>query len=327
MEEGAKELIGDHFVIPNRLDREHVSTIFFDWLKGRYHRPELDQEFKVLGSYGVCVPYWVVSCEVHTLWSGQTQKADGVGPKTADYGAKFVREEGRFSRRYRWAIMARKSPKEHWGLDRIHNPREPLLVDWDGFPLDESLGVVPGSEQTAYEQKMAFKFDHANGLPVLGTQVKEQMAIARARDQVTEYHRRMAKLKVGTLYDHRTEIEVVGIQLIHVPFWFLRYSFSPKSVFRFFTTSRERRLLIQGYTEVVMEAELPLNSADKVMTNLVVCGALAFVSLGLSVFLHSLFFVLFVVFSLVCVLSAVRIFRKEPVADDLPQNHSRVIQT
>lgn len=316
LDDGTKDLVGDHFIIPNRLDRDHVNDIFMKWAGDRYHNVEnLKDEFRVLGSYGVCVPFWVISCEVHTVWSGQTAKVDPSRVKVSDYGSKFVAEDGRFSRRYRWAVMARKHPKEHWGLDRIHHPREPVVVDWDGFPLDESLGKVPGSETTVHHQKLPFRFDHSNGLSVLGTQVKESAAIARARDQIQEYHRRVAKLKVGTLYDHRTEMEVVGIQLVHVPFWIVRYAYSPKSMFRFFTTARERRLLIQGFTEAILEAELPLNATDKVMTNLIVTGGLAFVSLALSVFLHPLFFVLFVVFALISVLSAVRIFRKEDLVD------------
>jgi hypothetical protein len=155
---------------------------------------------------------------------------------------------------------------------------------------------------------------------VLGTQVKESASIARAKDQVQEYHRRLAKLKVGTLYDHRTEIEVIGIQLVHVPFWVVRYAYSPRSPFRYLTAARERRVLIQGFTEAVLESELPMNATDKVMTNLIVTGALSFVSLALSVFLHPLFFVLFVVFALISVLSAIRIFRREDLVDAEPAN-------
>jgi hypothetical protein len=321
LEDGAKDLVGDHYIVPNRLDREHVSDIFFKWVEERYHRKEaIKEEFKVLGSYGVCLPFWVISCEAHTVWSGQTQKSEHSKVKSGDYGSRFVHEDGRFSRRYRWAVMARKSPKEHWGLDRLHHPREPVLVDWDGFPLDESMGKVPGTDTTVHHQKVPFRFDHANGLSVLGTQVKESASIARAKDQVQEYHRRLAKLKVGTLYDHRTEIEVIGIQLVHVPFWVVRYAYSPRSPFRYLTAARERRVLIQGFTEAVLESELPMNATDKVMTNLIVTGALSFVSLALSVFLHPLFFVLFVVFALISVLSAIRIFRREDLVDAEPAN-------
>lgn len=317
LEEGVKELVGDHYIIPNRVDRETVEKTFFEWLASRYHRPEkIKSEFQVLGCYGVCLPYWVVSLEAHTFWSGHSEKANHYSGEPPEYGAKFVKEEGRFSRRYRWAILARKSPKEHWGLERLHMPRERVMVDWDGFPLDESLGT-PSEGGLVYDAKQSFKFDHSNGLTVAGIQARENMAIARARDQIQEYHRRICKTKVGTLYEHRTEIEVVGIHIVHLPFWVLRYAFVPKSVFRYFTTARERRILVQGFTQQVLEAELPLNASDKVMTNMFVCGSLSFLSLALSVFVHGLFFMLFAAFAAVCVLSAWKIFSREEVDTDL----------
>jgi hypothetical protein len=119
------------------------------------------------------------------------------------------------------------------------------------------------------------------------------------------------------LYEHRTEIEIVGIHLVHLPFWVVRYSFAPKSPFRFMTTARERRLLIQGHTLAVLDAELPLSNTDKVMTNLVVCGSMAVVSLALSLFLHPLFFLMVMIFSAVCVLSAWKIFSKDKPDSDL----------
>jgi cytochrome bd-type quinol oxidase subunit 1 len=48
-----------------------------------------------------------------------------------------------------------------------------------------------------------------------------------------------------------------------------------------------------------------------------VCGALAVVSLALSVFTHPLFFLLSVGFGLVCLLSAWRIFNREKPDGDL----------
>lgn len=310
LEEGAKDLISDHYIVPNRMDKETVEKVFYDWISRRYHRPDrVAKEFKVLGAYGMCIPYWVVSLEAHTFWSGHSKKQI-VSSKSSDYGQQFVKEEGRFSRRYRWAILARKSPKEHWGLERLHNPMEDIIIDWDGFPLDESMGKPIDNAAPIYESKRSFKFDHANGLTVAGIQIKENAAIARAKDQVQEYHRRICKTKVNTLFEHRTEIEVVGIQVIHIPFWVLRYAFVPQSVFKFFTTARERRLVMQGYTENVLEAELPLNATDKVSTNLTVCGLGGVVSLVLSVFLHPLFFLLTAAFALISILSAWKITQK-----------------
>lgn len=312
VEEGSKDIIGDNYIVPNQLEKDQVSGIFYEWIGTRYHRPEkIKSEFKVLGTYGISIPYWIISLEAHTYWSGHSQKAKIYSGQPARHDSKFVIEDGRFSRRYRWAVLARKSPKEHWGLERLHQPKERILVDWDGFPLDESMGRARQGTPLIYDAKQGFSFDHANGLPVAGIQVKESKAIARAKDQINEYHRRISKTKVGTLYEHRTEIEVVGIQVIHIPFWFVRYAFVPRSAFRFFTTARERRLVIGGYTSQILEAEMPLNAADKVMTNMIVCGFASVLSLALAVMYSSLFFLIFLFFLMVCVLSAWRIFTRE----------------
>ena len=318
LEEGAKDLVGDHYIVGNRIDREGIENIFFSWLKERYHRPDrIKDEFQVLGVYGISLPFWVISMEAHTFWSGHSLKAKQYPGQPLSYGSRFVKEENRFSRRYRWSIMARNSPKEHWGLERLHHPRENIMVDWDGFPLDESMGKVVDNSPPIYDSKQTFKFEHANGHTIAGVQVRERSAIARAKDQVTEYHRRICKTKVGTLYEHRTEIEVVGIQLIHLPFWVLRYAFTPKSVFRYFTTARERRLVISGYTDAVLDAELPLDNTDKVMTNFFICGVLAVVSLLLSFAIHPLFVLVSFLFAAVCVLSAWKIFSRTKVDQDM----------
>ena len=239
----------------------------------------------------------------------------GRGP---EYGSKFLREDGRFSRRYRWSILARKSPKEHWGLERLHNPLEGVLVDWDGFPLDETLGAVKeGGQGTVFDARQAFKFDHANGLTISGIQVKESSAVARAKDQIQEYHRRIAKTKVGTLYEHKTEIEIVGIHLMHLPFWIVRYSYAPQSAFRFLSTAKEKRIIVQGHSLAVLDSELPVSGSDKVVTNMIVCGVLSFVSLIASIFYSPIFFFVTLIFLLVCFASAWKIFRKEQPDTDL----------
>lgn len=320
LDEGVKDVIGDHFIVPNRVDREQVEGIFFDWLKARYHRPDrIKKEFSVLGSYGISLPFWIVSAEAHTFWSGHSQKANKYSGHPNDYSSRFLKEDGRFSRRYRWSILARKSPKEHWGLERLHRPKESVLVDWDGFPFDESLGaaVKEGSVSSVYEARQAFKFDHANGLSIAGVQVKESSAIARAKDQIQEYHRRIAKTKVGTLYEHRTEIEVVGIHLVHLPFWVVRYSYSPQSVFRYFSPARECRVLVHGFSDSVLNGEAPLTNSDKVLTNMIVCGFIAVLSLALAVFFHPSFLLVMIIFASVCALSARKLVGREKPDTDL----------
>lgn len=317
-DEGAKDLIGDHYIVPSRVQTDIVQNIFEDWLKERTLKPEkIAKEFSLIGAYGVMLPYWVVSLEAHTFWSGHSKKAKRYAGQKQDPTSQFVREEGRFSKKYRWAVLARKSPKEHWGLERLHRTRESVLVDWDGFPLDETMGVQEENDKPIYDAKMQFRFEAASGLPVAGIQIKENQAIMRTKDQINEYHRRIAKSKIGTLFEYRTEIEIVGLHVVHLPFWFIRYTYQPKSAFKMFSSVRERHITLQGYTKSVLEAELPLVKRDKVMANLIVCSALALISLTLSIFLHGLFFFLFLIFLTVSIVSSWKILSKEKRDPDL----------
>ena len=323
-EEGSKDLIGDHYIVPSRLHSDQIQKIFVDWIGERYHRPDkIKNEFNVLGYYGVMLPYWIISLEAHTYWSGHSAKEKIYPGQSHELAARFVKEEGRFSRRYRWAILARKSPKEHWGLERLHKPKEAIIPDWDGFPLDETMGIADEGDPPIYDAKMAFKFEHTGNLTLAGIQVRESQAIMRARDQIMEYHRRIAKTKIGSLYEHRTEVEVIGIHVVHIPFWLLRYSFTPKSFFRLFTTARERRILVQGYTKAVLDAELPLSASDKVLTNLVLCGALAFICLILTLFFNFMFFFLFLLFVLIATISGWKILKKEKKELDFMKMESK----
>ena len=312
IEENSKELISGHFIVQNKINRDKIEKTFKNWVLSRYHRPDkIDKEFKIIGGYCIYLPFWVISVEAHTFWSGHSAKSKEYAGQSRDFKGQFLKEEGRFSKRYRWCILARNSPKEHWGIERLHEPPESVMVDWDGFPFDESLGRLKESDKILYNTKVPFKFEYISGEIVSGIQIKESTAISRAKDQINEYHRRISKTKVGTLYEHKTEIEVVGIHVIHIPFWIVRYAFMPDSFFKFFTTARERRFIIQGTTEVILEAELPLNNTDKIMTNLIICSVLGFISLALSIFVHPLLFVLFTMFLIVSLLSAWKIFKKD----------------
>jgi hypothetical protein len=317
-EEGVKDLIGDHYIISSKIQKDHIEELFNEWIQKRYHKPEnIKNEFRILGSYGILLPYWIVSVEAHTFWSGHSAKKTQYPGRPRNLAAGFMKEEGRFTRRYRWAILARKSPKEHWGLERLHHPRESIMVDWEGFPFDESMGAQDSGEKAIYESKLPFKFEHAHELAVAGIETKELSAVSRTKDQINEYHRRISKNKVGTLYEHRTELEIVGLHIVHVPYWIVRYCFSPKSVFKYFTKDRERKILIQGYTKAILEAELPLSNHDKVMTNAVVCGIGAFLSLTLSFFFHWTFYILFITFSSIAILSSWKIINRDKIDPDL----------
>ncbi len=307
METGQKEPFSDHFIVPNMLDAGSVKELAIEWLKRLHHKPGMvSKEFFVVDIQGFSVPLWVVSLEAHTTWKGLVRKAHGSRVTGSDY----LHESGLFRRSYRWAILARSNICESWGLSRLHLPSENVPADWDGFPLDSTLSrgrlveAPEGVKQvSAYDSRKFFEFKFANGLPILGVQVAEDEAMRRAKFHVNQYHMKLATLNVTYLTDHRTELEIAGIQLIHTPFWRATYVYRPKTILRHFIKPVEKHLLLDGYGMGVLSGETAIKHTDKVVVNAIVCGIASVFFLILGVLWHPAFHIVAIFAMIVAAIS------------------------
>ena len=293
LETGGKEIFGDHYIVPNTVDSGAIKEITLEWLMRLHHRPGMaSREYFIVDIQGFSIPLWITSLEGHTAWKGLIQKQRKYGAIQPP-GGDYLVESGQFRRGYRWAISARKNICETWGLSRLHIPPEDIRVDWDGFPLDSTLSrgriVEEENQKSAYDIRKYFEFKYANGLPILGVQISEEEALRRAQSHVQTYHRKLATLNVEYLIDHQTELEVAGIQLIHVPFWKVSYVYRPKTLLRHFVTSNEHRLIVDGYGKGILNAELAIQYHDKVVLNGIVCAVASIVFLFLGILWHPAF--------------------------------------
>ena len=300
IENGRKELFNDHYIVPNTIDPVRVKETITEWLKRLHHKPSLvEKEFVVLDIRGVSVPFWVVSLEIHTNWKGIVQRQR----RALDHkmGAEYLSESGNFRRSYRWAINARTNICETWGLARLHEPKEPVNVVWDGFPMDSTFSrgrMVPEveNEKRAYDCREFFEFKYANGLPILGAQVTEEEAIRRAKTHVEWYHYNLAQMHADYLLDCRHEIDIAGVQLLHLPFWCASYVYRPANALRHFYKPQEKSVIIEGIRAGILRGELGVIHRDKVQVNAIVTGGVSvfFFLLGAvwspSFFLVALFF-------------------------------------
>ena len=64
----------------------------------------------------------------------------------------------------------------------------------------------------------------------MGIQVDEHEALRRARHHLNQYHTQLSQLNVDYLIDYRTEFEIAGVQLIHVPIWKVKYVYKPSGL-------------------------------------------------------------------------------------------------
>lgn len=284
-ENGQKEVFGDHYIIPNTIDPVTVKELALEWLRRIHHKPNaVEREFFVTDVKGFSVPVWIVSLEAHTAWKGLVRKNNR--NVITNSSSDVLMESGQFRRTYRWAISARSNICETWGLTRLHEPAEPVQVEWDGFPFDSTLSrgkITEDDQKTAYESRHYFEFKYANGLPILGIQVDDEEGLRRAKSHVDLYHYKLACVNCDYLIDHRTELEIAGVQLVHIPIWKVSYVYRSGGMLRHFFKPKEKNILMEGHGKGILAGELALVYHDKVMINAVVTavGALLFFLLGL----------------------------------------------
>ncbi len=289
---GQKDVFHDHYIVSNALDQGTVKELAIEWLRRIHHRPGgIEKEFFVTEVKGISLPLWIVSLEGHTAWKGLVKKQNR---QLASYSTQdHLVESGQFRRSYRWAVSARTNICEIWGLSRLHQPTEPVIVEWDGFPFDSTFSrgrLVEEETKPAYESRNYFEFKYANGLPILGIQVDEDEGIRRAKHHVELYHYKLASLNSDYLIDYRTELEIAGVQLIHVPIWKVSYVYQPRSLVRYFIKPQEKKILMDGYGKGILTGEISLVYHDKVMINAYVTGLFAFLFFLLAVAWHPAFF-------------------------------------
>ena len=285
---GQKEIFSDHYIVPNTLNAGTTKELVYEWLKRLHHRSiEANREFYVIDIKGFNVPFWVISLEGHTVWKGMVQKRH-TGKLESARGSDVLIEKDRFRRSYRWAVAARENLAEIWGITRLHQPLEKINVSWDGYPLDStfSRGLVEEPKdgaKSAYDVREFFDFKYANGLPILGVQIDHDEALRRARDHVLRYHFELSALHVDHLVDMNTELEIAGVQLVHLPMWHAKYMYTPRGPLRHFYTPKEKNVLINGYSKGILKGEIALVHRDKVVVNAIICflTTMFFLLLGL----------------------------------------------
>lgn len=295
-ENGQKDIFPDHYIVPNMSDPGQIKGIVLEWLRRMHHKPTaVDKEYFVTDIAGYSIPYWVISMEAHTSWKGLVKRAHR-NRLESQLGGDFLLESGHFRRTYRWAVSARKNVCEVWGMTRLHEPKEALQTEWDGFPLDSTysrgrLIDKPGlGDRTAYDLREYFDFKLANNLPVLGVEIEEEEALRRARHHVNLYHYQLSKLNADFLTDYRTELEIAGVQLIHLPFWHARYVYQPKTALRHIYKPKEKNVVIEGFSSGILVGELALQRQDKLWINTAVCGSAAITFFILGILWHPAFF-------------------------------------
>ena len=310
LEAGVKERFGDHYILPNKLDGERARELFFKFLVRNFHKSVIvNKEFFIK-------PFWVVSLAANTTWTGHSEKkqiAPGLKNSNESY---YAGESGSFNGKYRWAILARDNIHEFWGMNKFHVPIEPINVDWNGFSFDHNLGSTEDQEKELYDMREFFNAKFGKGITLLSVQSSEADGITKVKEQITEYHRRVAKTKVSFLNDYSTEFEIAGYQLIHIPLWHVSYMYKPTGILKYFCKPEDKWALINGCTGAMIKFEHPIGKADKIYLNILVTSffTLGFFILGLKI--SPLFYIISLFLALISVASAYRTYSLHSIDPD-----------
>jgi hypothetical protein len=118
------------------------------------------------------------------------------------------------------------------------------------------------------------------------------------------YHYNVASLYCDFLLDCRHEIDIAGIQLIHLPIWHATYSYRPTNFLRHFHRPEEKHVVIEGVRGGVLKGELGIIHRDKVQINAIVTGIAAIVFFVLGAVWSPMLLLVSLFFGLVSGLSA-----------------------
>ena len=286
---GNKEMFIDHYIIPNKIDSQSAKNLTLEWLKRMHHTNDnIEKDFVIVDVQGFSLPVWITSTECHTAWKGLVKK---INPNKigAQRQSDYIEESGEFRRRYRWAVSSRNNICEIWGLSKLHETKEDIKVNWDGFPFDSTMsrGALTDDEvKNAYDARNYFEFKYSNGLPIMGIQVDEYEALRRARHHLNQYHTQLSQLNVDYLIDYRTEFEIAGVQLIHMPIWKVKYMYKPSGLLRFLYKPEEKNVLLNGYNKGLLRGELSIIYNEKLYYNAIVTFVASVISVLVGLVSH-----------------------------------------
>jgi len=207
----------------------------------------------ILGRY---LPYWVLDCHSTTCWTGSSvqvysehDKDDRTHTKT-----RYVPRDGSFDENLHWPVYGRRAD-EHWGQDALVPGGLRLRPDWGSYPLGWfGFERAPASDLAeggiAFEPKTL-----CTELHLIHGQLDEREALESAKEELRLRGWKKAKRRVSVLQHCQTTVRCTDSSFVHVPFWWLEYSYDSKSY----------RALFHGGTGDLLCAEYPVADGYKLL--------------------------------------------------------------
>ena len=199
----------EHSLILNTIAPDQVFEAVKNWMKNSFIAPkDLSKKASLIEQNLTYLPFWVVSGEASSHYKGVFERVSPV-----------VEKEGDISNNYDWMVLARTQ------------------TDFPTRSYHLSLeGKIP-FEATKIEK----------GAKVLNSEMTQQEAAERARDEINNLHQDLSKDRVDKIVDIKTTFDISATYYLHAPVWFLAYEYKGKKF----------PVLMDGASGQIIKGDLP----------------------------------------------------------------------
>lgn len=180
----------EHSMLLNRYDPSQIEESIHDWMGSGFLKPQdLARKSKIMEKNLVYLPFWIVSAEVTSTYSGILERISPAVSKT-----------GKIEKAYNWLVLARKATV---------------------FPTREY--------EVPLEGKIPYDFRKVEGFAkVLNSEVDRDEAVEIAKQQIDENHRFLAQEDIDRIIEMKTDMKVTQVVYLHAPIWFVKYNYKGK---------------------------------------------------------------------------------------------------
>jgi len=180
----------EHSMLLNRYDPSQIEEPIHDWMGSGFLKPQdLARKSKIMEKNLVYLPFWIVSAEVTSTYSGIFERITPAVTKT-----------GKIEKAYNWLVLARKATV---------------------FPTREY--------EVPLEGKIPYDFRKIEGFAkVLNSEVDRDEAMEIAKQQIDENHRFLAQQDIDRIIEMKTDMKVTQVVYLHAPIWFVKYNYKGK---------------------------------------------------------------------------------------------------
>ncbi|HYW01018.1 MAG TPA: hypothetical protein VE862_06080 [Candidatus Acidoferrum sp.] len=177
----------EHSLIMNTIESSKVFSLIQDWMASSFiASKDLKKKSMLADQNLVYLPFWVVSTEAQTHYSGILER---ISPP--------VQHEGDITNRYDWLVLARRQSEF---------PTRAYHLSLTGkIPFDPAR--IEGTAK------------------VLNSEITGDEATSQAQEEIEHLHEYLAKERIDRIEDIETTFNNTGNYYLHAPVWFVTYSY------------------------------------------------------------------------------------------------------